>query len=454
MTKTCCNFKGLILLFFVVFMTTAESFGQFSDLKLNIEASKNALSSGNSVTYMVSLKNKGTTDVDDITVEIELPGSINEFQSTERMQCEGLCNANEVSIWQIEKLPAGKSTRIIYEVQLSEEAESQKIKSSALALSENGNTTLDTSSVELEIANCDEIFVIVEERPQIIGGLDTLHNELRYPDLARKAGIEGRVIADFVVTPLGNVLNAKVVRDIGGDTDEEALRLISDFAQFKPGLRNGEPVCVKLALPITFQVNRDFPSIRPLQDHKVKINENFWFKTLRLASGSTGDIRLKINAPHGRFLPEWVNYKINKDGSAEFYGTPSEPDSAVIEITATNEKGNRVFNSFKIIADDFSVTSNEENFRSDIPEKIKLNKNYPNPFNPSTTISYELSTASDVRLSVFDLLGRHITTLVDTHKNAGFHSIQFHADQLGSGIYVYRLEAGEIIETQKMILVK
>ncbi len=88
------------------------------------------------------------------------------------------------------------------------------------------------------------------------------------------------------------------------------------------------------------------------------------------------------------------------------------------------------------------------------PSAYRLNNNYPNPFNPSTVISYKIANAEQVRLSVYNVLGQEVAVLVDEVQNAGAHELQFNAGTLASGIYMYRLEAGGYTSTQKMILMK
>jgi len=83
-----------------------------------------------------------------------------------------------------------------------------------------------------------------------------------------------------------------------------------------------------------------------------------------------------------------------------------------------------------------------------------LSQNYPNPFNPSTSINYELEKSSLVLLEVFDVLGRHVATLVNERQSAGKHSALFNAFDLPSGVYFYRLRAGTYSETKKLLLVK
>jgi hypothetical protein len=88
------------------------------------------------------------------------------------------------------------------------------------------------------------------------------------------------------------------------------------------------------------------------------------------------------------------------------------------------------------------------------PAVFSLRQNYPNPFNPSTTIAYQIPSAGRVMLSVYDLLGRVVATLVDERKDAGSYTVRFDGRALSSGVYIYRLTAGQYIQTRKMVLTK
>ena len=89
-----------------------------------------------------------------------------------------------------------------------------------------------------------------------------------------------------------------------------------------------------------------------------------------------------------------------------------------------------------------------------LPSEFSLAQNYPNPFNPNTVISYQLAQSGNVSLKVFDVLGNELRTLVDEHKPAGSYEVNFNAEELVSGIYFYKLQAGTFNETKKMVLVK
>ena len=98
-----------------------------------------------------------------------------------------------------------------------------------------------------------EIFVIVEDPPELIGGLDGLQQRIQYPELARRAGIEGTVFVQFVVDENGRVVDPVCVREPGGGTCEEALRAVR-ASEFRPGRQRGRAVKVRFSLPVRFRL--------------------------------------------------------------------------------------------------------------------------------------------------------------------------------------------------------
>ena len=96
-------------------------------------------------------------------------------------------------------------------------------------------------------------------------------------------------------------------------------------------------------------------------------------------------------------------------------------------------------------------TSTEEN---GVPSAFSLHQNYPNPFNPTTSIQYDLAATSNVTLTVYDVLGRSVATLVNGQIAAGTHTVTFDASDLTSGVYVYRIANGSAVQTRTMLLMK
>ena len=99
------------------------------------------------------------------------------------------------------------------------------------------------------------------------------------------------------------------------------------------------------------------------------------------------------------------------------------------------------------------VTSVEEN-QTSTPSSFNLSQNYPNPFNSATAIQYAIPNRGKVVLKIYDILGKEVTTLINEEKDQGVYTINFDANNLASGLYLYRIQAGSFIDTKKMILLK
>jgi WD40 repeat protein len=89
-----------------------------------------------------------------------------------------------------------------------------------------------------------------------------------------------------------------------------------------------------------------------------------------------------------------------------------------------------------------------------VPTSFRLGQNYPNPFNPTTEIRYQVSGISNVTLAVYDLLGREVAVLVNERKTAGSYSVRFDGSGLASGVYFYRMQAGDFVQARRLILIK
>lgn len=103
-----------------------------------------------------------------------------------------------------------------------------------------------------------EIFQIVEEMPSFPGGdqkmMEYVAKNIKYPQIARETGVQGKVFVNFVVEPDGSVSNVKILRGIGGGCDEEAMRVVKSMPKWKPGKQRGKPVRVSYNLPVNFRL--------------------------------------------------------------------------------------------------------------------------------------------------------------------------------------------------------
>jgi hypothetical protein len=101
-----------------------------------------------------------------------------------------------------------------------------------------------------------------------------------------------------------------------------------------------------------------------------------------------------------------------------------------------------------------AVAASEETTVAQIPTEELLLNNYPNPFNPTTTISFRLETESNVTLRVYDITGKQVAELVNGYRRSGRHQVTFDASDLTSGVYFYHLQAGSMTEMKRMLLIK
>jgi hypothetical protein len=108
----------------------------------------------------------------------------------------------------------------------------------------------------------------------------------------------------------------------------------------------------------------------------------------------------------------------------------------------------------KVVIKTKNIDAVEEDVVAGLPTEFALNQNYPNPFNPTTTINFALPKDVQVKLTVFDILGREVVTLVDEKMEAGLHNVSFDAARYASGVYFYHLKAGDRVFSRKMMLLK
>jgi protein TonB len=112
-----------------------------------------------------------------------------------------------------------------------------------------------------EVSVDDEVFVVVEEQAEFPGGLDSMYayivKNLKYPELAKEKGIEGRVFISFIIEKDGSISNVKILRGIGGGCEEAAVEMIKNMPKWKPAKQRGKPVRCQFNLPIKFELPKD-----------------------------------------------------------------------------------------------------------------------------------------------------------------------------------------------------
>ena len=147
-------------------------------------------------------------------------------------------------------------------------------------------------------------------------------------------------------------------------------------------------------------------------------------------------------------VPASVPSNLLYDGDYVHIYAVIDPNNKITEVHENNNMG------WSILEVPGVATSIEKNPGNQLPTTVKLYPNYPNPFNPTTTIHYVLPKAENVKLTIYNVLGQRVARLVDSRQTAGNHEIRFNANQLSSGVYFYRLKANNVIRIGKMMLIK
>ncbi len=186
----------------------------------------------------------------------------------------------------------------------------------------------------------------------------------------------------------------------------------------------------------------------------------FWTDQNGSASNSQGlSVRgTSLRFAGGAFPAENAFEALNR--YAGFWTATSENESAayrrVVHVTQDGMNRNTVNKRVGLAVRCFKMTdaTSVEPNDFDMPDEWSLEQNYPNPFNPTTNIRYNIAEQSQVRLTVYNILGRRVATLVDEVQSSGSHMVTWDASSLASSIYLYRLEAGGRILTRKMTLIK
>jgi hypothetical protein len=250
--------------------------------------------------------------------------------------------------------------------------------------------------------------------------------------------VTGEVFENFSVTQIGTLTNgaAVTVNSSGNAVPEPVVLSTGDIATVAGGT----------------------PDAEQYESMLIKY-ENLTVSAQSADGGSNfGEIYVTDGSGDTRVELEDGNHPYNNGSTADLQdddpnffvetGNTFESISGIMYFSFGNYKLNpRQESDFVGFA-----TSVKEN--GTIPTVFNLDQNYPNPFNPTTIISYSLPEAASVSLKVFDVLGREVQTLVNDVKNAGTYTVEFNANNLPSGVYIYRIETPNYSSVKKMLLIK
>ena len=188
------------------------------------------------------------------------------------------------------------------------------------------------------------------------------------------------------------------------------------------------------------------------QPHKIPFASSGNTIELAVENASTNDVaNIRVTI---KDIPVWLH--VSNDEVLLNQLKPSKEENAVftfsVDKTAPVDKEQHL--KFIVSVPSGETWAKEIAISIMPPERFELFQNYPNPFNPSTTFSFQSPTPTYVTLKVFSVLGEEVATLIDGFRDVGFNTIEWSADQLPSGIYFYRLQAGSFTDIKKMVLMK
>ncbi|MBI4536177.1 MAG: T9SS type A sorting domain-containing protein [Ignavibacteriae bacterium] len=262
-----------------------------------------------------------------------------------------------------------------------------------------------------------------------VGTLDSL-GSLRNGD---SITITGSVAEQFDVTRVQNVNNRAVVHSTG---NPEPAPVVLPTSTFGPTVGNGTPSAEQYEGMLVRFNNVTVTDVNPV----------FSDPTEFAISDGSGEVLVRRDGTHNYSNVE-ADTIIGK--TILYQGTQISFLQGVIYYS---------FNRYKITprknSDFGTVTGVRIDRDPDVPASYSLAQNYPNPFNPSTSIEYTLPASETVTLKIYNLLGQEVKTLVNESQAPGRYTVRFDASSLSSGVYFYRLQAGQFSELKKMLLVK
>ncbi len=261
------------------------------------------------------------------------------------------------------------------------------------------------------------------------------------------AAVYKLTVTDIVSTSVSSLEFSIYLENAGTEDSDFSYSLGQYFLEFNPALTYG----AKLNYSI---LSSDLPE--EMRPRNPSVNGNL----LRLACNTIKSD--KSNLPQiskkntkiliARMRLETVNGEFTGEPHGlKWAGTDSKFRTKIFAFNGSENTEITSETYHSIESDNYLTT---ENSLAGAPEKYSISQNYPNPFNPSTTIRYSLPEENFVAITVFDLAGKEVKSLVNEHMQAGNYEVSFNATNLASGMYFYRIQAGKFSQVMKMVLLK
>ena len=326
--------------------------------------------------------------------------------------------------------PAGSSANQSFSISITDDDMYEKNETILLAI----ESISGPANAEIGLVDTLTVTIRNDDEPQL-GWMSYWINEFHYQnagadsnefvEIVRNLGVVSKAQNEDILITLYNGNNGEQYASYSGEdilNGEDATGHFEIYYAETEGLQNGDPDGISLSIQGEVVQFISYGGTFVATDGPAKDYESIDVGVTESESTTNGSIALT--------------------GTGEFY---SEFTWAV---TDSSTKG------YENKGQDLRVPVSNEDENPAIAEEFKLHQNYPNPFNPTTNISYELKNAVDVTLSVYNVLGQKVVTLVDGMKSTGSHIATFDASGLSSGVYFYQLRAGDVTFTQKMLLSK
>ncbi|MCP4632260.1 MAG: S8 family serine peptidase, partial [candidate division Zixibacteria bacterium] len=225
---------------------------------------------------------------------------------------------------------------------------------------------------------------------------------------------DGGDLSGWPVSIGSGVTSSPVIGDIDGDNLKEIIVAAADGILY--GFNDDGTVLRNFPIPTYGSISTSSPALGDLdRDGDIEI-----IIGLRQSSNNVVVIDYKTNSQV--FGDDWVMYGHDMNRQHRLY--------------------------------EYITGVDDQQLSENLPVEFSLSQNYPNPFNPATVIDYALPIDADVKLSVYNIMGRKVADLVDEHQNAGYKTVEWNAASYASGIYFYKMTAGEKQLTKKMLLIK